>query len=1234
MNATNWFLHSANLWAGNVLHFAWPMLWQSSLLIAVIWALDVALRRKARAAVRYALWLLVLLKLVLPPSLSAPTGLGWWVRSTPPPLPPRYQTRITTFVPAETFAPVSAAPMFIPPPPKPERLSRSSWACLLSGSVSLALLVWVLLRWRSVARQGWRGAPGPVWLAEMIQEERRRAGLRGSVRLRLTDQAMSPAVCGLFRPVILLPKALVNQLPPASLRSVLLHELIHLRRGDVWVSWAQALLQIVYWWHPLVWLANSCIRRAREEAVDDAVVVALQGQAECYAPTLLAVARLGLPRSLAALGLVGILESRSALRRRVERLVNRSAPRRAGLTLTSGLCVLGFAALAVPMGEGPAPAEKAQTAATPTGVTNQAGALGTVVPAEDTQGRQALIAARTEWDKRIAEAAKRVEQLREDLKIPASQAEGSAPGPFDSVPSLSHLNALRIEREAEFVRQQMLLRELKALNGDALIQTLPTAAHDTLLEDLLKQQNDTSQKLAGAEKDYGPQHPEVVKLRAQMEDLRAKIDQRVAGIMAGLAAKVASLGQGLTNLMTEVDKATQEDIEKANRAQPYFEAKRRLETMQQYRAALDAKIAARGSAPSGPKPPAPSQALSNGVSGARSQAVNVLRDRVDRFGAAQQADARSAKDRSAVLLQDGKLFYEMGKLDEADVKLKEAETEDPTNQAARYYLDLVRQARRNVALPRPAVASRTNLVFTGRGRQQIYNKLDRITLETVGPWNTSLGEVVKSLGEEARQRDPEQKGINFIINSSPDNGGTAGAPTMDPKKGLPASAGSGDAVADLAQVGVKIDPPLHNLRLADVLDAIVKTADKPIKYAIEDYAVVFSLKRKEQTPLYFRTIKVDPNTFLAGLSNTVRAAVPPAEAVAAGRAFREGPSSPADKRTQLSGLQVMLRDFFQNLGVELNPPKTLYFNEREGTLLIYATLQDLDVIERVVQTMNIPTPQVRIQAWFVELPEAEAKAFAAAHPFSNSLSCPMVKLTPSQARDQMKRWASLDGAKPSTAVGTTQPGGKLLAEAVVTTLSGRQVQIEATDQAQNTGTNAVSPFTHTLDVIPSACMDGFGVQLGMTTAFVEFLGYDDPGQFVIQATGGETNGGLPLTAQLPLPHFRFREKRASVTLWDGQTVVLGDLAPESASMIEQPVGPMPTDVPLIGHWFRDATGQTNRTHVFVVVTPTLIDPADQRYHTESEMPFAETSFPPEVQPVPMPVRPDMRPAYPAASPPR
>ena len=54
----------------------------------------------------------------------------------------------------------------------------------------------------------------------------------------------------------------------------------------------------------------------------------------------------------------------------------------------------------------------------------------------------------------------------------------------------------------------------------------------------------------------------------------------------------------------------------------------------------------------------------------------------------------------------------------------------------------------------------------------------------------------------------------------------------------------------MSAIAIKINPALTDIRLADVLDAIVKVADRPIKYSIEDYAVVFSLESaRDDSPL-------------------------------------------------------------------------------------------------------------------------------------------------------------------------------------------------------------------------------------------------------------------------------------------------------------------------------------------------------------------------------------------------
>jgi len=103
---------------------------------------------------------------------------------------------------------------------------------------------------------------------------------RAENKPRQTQFKTSPAVCGLFRPVILVPQDLAPIFGASHLRAVLMHELAHIKRGDLWVNLAQTLLQIIYFYSPFVWLGNAIIRRVREHAVDEATLVAMGDNAQ------------------------------------------------------------------------------------------------------------------------------------------------------------------------------------------------------------------------------------------------------------------------------------------------------------------------------------------------------------------------------------------------------------------------------------------------------------------------------------------------------------------------------------------------------------------------------------------------------------------------------------------------------------------------------------------------------------------------------------------------------------------------------------------------------------------------------------------------------------------------------------------------------------------------------------------------------------------------------------------
>jgi len=190
-----------------------------------------------------------------------------------------------------------------------------------------------------------RGTSRAVGERELVAEARELArglGLPERVDVHLSGEAVPPLSWGFWRPRILLPEDAVDW-PEDQRRAVLLHELGHARRRDVFTQTLAAVSCAVFWFNPLVWLAAGRMREERERACDDLVLQSGVGSTS-YAQCLLDVARRLSPSSGSRIALVG-MSAGPDLVERVDRLVSRAAPRKPPGRTTTFVSVL--AALAV-----------------------------------------------------------------------------------------------------------------------------------------------------------------------------------------------------------------------------------------------------------------------------------------------------------------------------------------------------------------------------------------------------------------------------------------------------------------------------------------------------------------------------------------------------------------------------------------------------------------------------------------------------------------------------------------------------------------------------------------------------------------------------------------------------------------------------------------------------------------------------------------------------------------------
>jgi beta-lactamase regulating signal transducer with metallopeptidase domain len=109
------------------------------------------------------------------------------------------------------------------------------------------------------------------------------------VRLCVSDLVRVPTAIGFFRPSIVLPSWVLEELPPDELKVILLHELAHLRRWDDWTNLVQKYLKAIFFFHPAVWWIESRLVLERELACDD-MVVSRTRNPRAYAASLVSLA--------------------------------------------------------------------------------------------------------------------------------------------------------------------------------------------------------------------------------------------------------------------------------------------------------------------------------------------------------------------------------------------------------------------------------------------------------------------------------------------------------------------------------------------------------------------------------------------------------------------------------------------------------------------------------------------------------------------------------------------------------------------------------------------------------------------------------------------------------------------------------------------------------------------------------------------------------------------------------
>lgn len=290
---------------------------------------------------------------------------------------------------------------------------------------------------------------------------------------------------------------------------------------------------------------------------------------------------------------------------------------------------------------------------------------------------------------------------------------------------------------------------------------------------------------------------------------------------------------------------------------------------------------------------------------------------------------------------------------------------------------------------------------------------------------------------------------------------------------------------------------------------------------------------------------------------------------------------PGTSALSYTNVVAELTAFLGSVGVDLSPPKNIFLAQSTGLLTVRATSQDLWKVEQALQELNNSPAQLTIECKFVEfsydnLPQwLEMLRPENTHPVQTATAS-STNLTKPEFVSILTLLRNMEIQRDLK----TLAGSDVLATPRVTTLSGRQAQIKVVDvrpivmnlegqkNADDKPTIQQFELGPQIDIVPRVASDGIAVSMTIIPSILEFLGYENR------------------RAQAK-PMFRLRKAQATLTVWDGQTALLGLGAVEETN----------------------SKGLPAKKYRVLFVTPTIIDPAGNSVHPENTLPFRNEGVP-------------------------
>lgn len=224
--------------------WAFEALLASTLLMVLVLVLRGPVRRAFGVDAAYALWLLPVLRLALPPLPAA------WTATAVTPLRRAAEDASVIFIDLAGAAPIRNLPA----------APATDYTPLLIGCWGLGAALFI----------GWHLVSHTRFVRAVLHGSKAHA--LGPVQVIETDAAAGPLAFGIWRKYVAFPRDFASRYEPEEQALALAHELAHHARGDLIANWVALVVLALHWFNPIAWRAFRAFRADQEMACDARVL--------------------------------------------------------------------------------------------------------------------------------------------------------------------------------------------------------------------------------------------------------------------------------------------------------------------------------------------------------------------------------------------------------------------------------------------------------------------------------------------------------------------------------------------------------------------------------------------------------------------------------------------------------------------------------------------------------------------------------------------------------------------------------------------------------------------------------------------------------------------------------------------------------------------------------------------------------------------------------------------------